>query len=90
MELSTMKLIFASRVVLFIRLIFVVGLSWTYIAVQDILNAGNINTVQNWGWHIFRAIFFLQGVFVTLIYIGNRKTLNILAFKYPKFKSKFL
>lgn len=69
-----------------VRLFIVVGLSWSYIAIQDMLSAGNINTKQNWAWHVFRCLFFLQGTFISGIIVSNGRTLNNLDIKYPKWK----
>ncbi|CAL8112856.1 unnamed protein product [Orchesella dallaii] len=75
-----------SPVLMLLRLFIVVGLSWSYIAIQDLLRAGNINTPQTWGWHIFRCIYFLQGFFISIITVTNGKTMRNISSKYPKFQ----
>lgn len=81
-------LIYVLRLALLFRLFIVVGLSWAYIAIQDLLHAGNINTSQIWFWHVFRCIFFLQGTLISVIIVTNGRTLNNLANKYPKLKGE--
>ncbi|ODN02808.1 G-protein coupled receptor Mth2 [Orchesella cincta] len=73
-----------SPVLMLLRLFIVVGLSWSYIAIQDLLRAGNINTQQTWAWHIFRCIYFLQGFFISIITVTNGKTMRNITMKYPK------
>lgn len=62
------------------------GLSWSYIALQDLLKAGNINTQQGLEWQIFRVIYFMQGIFISIVYVGNVKTFRQLQEKFPRFK----
>lgn len=79
-------LIFYKRFIMLLRLFIVVGISWSYIAVQDLLRAGSINTKQSWGWQFFRCIYFLQGAFISVLILSNRRIIRDLAKKYPKLK----
>ncbi|OXA51338.1 G-protein coupled receptor Mth isoform X2 [Folsomia candida] len=72
---------------IFLKLFIVVGLSWSYIALQDLLKAGNINTQQGLEWQIFRVIYFMQGIFISIVYVGNVKTFRQLQEKFPRFKA---